>query len=249
VFEKHRREKMSWYNENYENYDANKKKQEEESLKEPSRFWMRAGDEGREIIFIDSTAFSFWEHVVYKDGSFKDRKYYTCCRDLDPKGCPLCDAGNKRYLITMFTIIDTTEWMDREGRVFKNLRRLLALKTEAAGVMRQIKKSRGGNLVGYKCLFMRSGDKSAGTGNHVNFIGEVDLNDEEFVYTNKDGKKFVPSAYDYKKIFAPKSRDELFRALRASSGEEEIPYNSGNGSDDPGNYTNANGEDDSDIPF
>lgn len=219
---------MSWYNENYENYEENKQREAEERVRLPGRFWMEADSEGKEIIFVDDRAFAFWEHVVYKDGNFSgEREYFTCCRETDPNGCPLCDAGNRRYYVTMYTIIDTTEWFDKKGNIRKNTRRLLALKGDSANIMRNIKKTRN-SLVGYKCLFMRTGKQSVATGNHVNFIAEVDLNDEEFLYTSpRDGKIYKPSAYEYEKLFKPLTRKEILRKLKARNDVDDVPYNQG----------------------
>jgi len=227
---------MSWFSEGYKDYKENKKIEEQERIKAPFRFFLSPGEK-RDIIFVDDRGFQFWEHVVYREpGNFRGpRDYYTCCERVYPKGCPLCAAANKRSYMTMYTILDTMEWEDKNGIIRKNSRKLLPLKGEASDIMESVsenlKLSGGKGLIGYRCTFKRGDERSISTGIHITGKNYVDLNDDEFLFVTQDKKKHRPQPFKYEEIFKPLPREKLIQILTTRSELDSVEY--GNSDDIP----------------
>jgi hypothetical protein len=147
------------------------------------RFWMPKNVE-KTIIFVTDghEAPVIWEHSGQIGGSW--RNWASC---LEPLGvpCGLCLYSNanrgawRRYKGRFFTVIDCSEFKDKQGRDRKNERRLLVAKKDTSEILKRKYLSRrdaGQTLSGamFK-VFRPDSEKSAGVGEDFEFVKMVDL--------------------------------------------------------------------------
>ena len=178
-----------WFSQNFQKISEDRK---------PFRFWMNPGD-AKDIVFVDDRAFSFKEHQVKLNGKWNN--FFTCTAPMGEK-CPLCEAKQPLYLVTMFTVIDTSEYTSSNGKVYKNTRKLLAVKPAIATVLQRKKKAQNESLVGCKFTVFRPTEKDSSAGSDFEFQSKIDLAE----YGN-------PQPFDYEQIFAPLTRRELLDVM------------------------------------
>ncbi len=194
------------------------------------RFWIKEGKETR-VIFIDGVPnYRFHEHQLPINGDF--RNWFTCLKDIDPKGCPLCDYAaahldakgkptHGRYLVGMFNVIDRTEWTDSDGKTHVDEVKLLPAKITMLKRFKKRAERYGGSLAGREFIVSRSSKKMANIGDDWEHTGEVDMS------------KFKIEPYDIKEVCAPKSHAELMKVVKSLGVEEVV----------------SSPEDDTDVPF
>ena len=200
----------TWFKSGNEGYEHAKKLQEEQQNQYgPMRFWLKPGNSAK-LTFLDSEGFYFNEHNLKIDGRWGH--YYTCTRDFSE--CPLCDAGEKPGYVCAYTVIDHSEYQSQKtGRTIKNQKKLLVVKPAVMNKLARRRETLEGNLS--YCLFMFSRDKKeeCSTGEDIEFIKRLDKRDilrfkpQE---GNMSDEEFL-APFDYMKLFAPKSVEELRR--------------------------------------
>lgn len=193
---------MSLFNRGYDDVDKIAEKEaERRNGDRVFRFWMPTGTTTR-IVFLDDVPPIYEEHQLQINGDWKN--WFTCLKQFG-KPCPHCEASSYAYTAGAYTIIDGTEWKDKQGNVHKNEKKLFVAKIDTLKKLKQISAKRGG-LRG--CVFevSRTGDKSPGTGDMFDF--EKKLTEEELVamFGKKDPKG--AQGYNYDEILAPKDAEE-----------------------------------------
>jgi hypothetical protein len=193
--------------------------------RKPKRFWLPKPEKGqrvpeREIIFLDENPFCFWEHQPMVNGQ-KWGNFFPCNQGVWP-GDPTCvmcqNRGIDRYYIGLYTIIDCTEFTI-EGKVFSNLRRILAAKLESIKLLRQKAITYKG-LVGKRFLASRTSERSARIGNVFDYMGDEQLErdpqsglmrlaDRKFWWTNREGVQLAPEPYNYQEVYAAETNANL----------------------------------------
>jgi hypothetical protein len=156
------------------------------------------------VIYLDDEGFSFQEHTVQNG---KRWEQFTCS---GPATCPLCQSGDKPYFVTLFTVIEMTEWVDARGQTHKNEKKIHALKSEAALVLMN-KKERWGGLKGKGVYLTRKGDKDPSSGSDFELMLHPQKN-TPMVY-KIDSSKPEHQAFEYASIFEPKSPEFIKTAL------------------------------------
>lgn len=151
-----------------------------------NRFWMPKGS-ARTIIFLSSgpDAVTIHEHQLNLHGNW--RNWYSC---LEPTGkpCPICQFHKennqfKRYKAMFFSVIDTTEFVDKRGNNRKDLKKILCAKRGVAEIIKRKYLARYENdedLRGAMFKVYRTNDdKSSSVGEDYEFIKMVDLSGYE----------------------------------------------------------------------
>ena len=112
------------------------------------------------------------EHKVTPHGS-KVPKYYVCVSRTET--CPLCESGNFASFVGLFAIIDTTVFVNAEGKKFQNKKKILAAK--GASIKKLAKKAAlaGGSLAGVVMDVSRSDSRSATVGDEFEVVGTFPL--------------------------------------------------------------------------
>lgn len=195
---------MSWYSQGQEAVVKQVEMYEERKKnRAPNRLWLPPNT-SRGVIFLDEEGFSFMEHNV-KNGNRWEQ--FTC---LGPNnGCPICAAGDKPYQITVFSIIDLSEWADKKGVIHKNEKIIHALKATNAFSLLE-KKKRWGGLIGTQVIVTRKDDKDSSAGSDF----EPGMNAGRIMKF-----KLNPTAneahrpFDYVQIYAPKTVEFIRQAL------------------------------------
>jgi len=218
---------MNWYT---TGADASKavdaEIEQQEQNRKPNRLWIPAGEE-KTIVFVDDSGFSFHEHQLKLNESW--RNWFTCLRNTG-KPCPLCTSGYGRYLATMYTVIDVDGYTDNQGNEKTKLPMLLVAKPQTAKILERKKKARGGSLAGAKFTVFRATQKDAGCGNDFEYVETIDPGT-----LVKDIKPF-----DYKELFKPMTEEQMKLILSGKQSNQSAAPNTG------GESTGFTAED---IPF
>lgn len=164
------------------------------------RFWIPDGGETR-ITFLDGelddegllSTVSYWEHQLKMNGHF--RNWFPCTQIEEP--CPICEGGEATpSLVSVFTIIDHSEWKDKNGNTHKNEKSLFVCKRETFKRLQKIAAKRGG-LAGITFEVSRTGDKSPNVGDSFDY--EEKSTPKELMEKYGLSKDEV-TPYDYEKV-------------------------------------------------
>lgn len=176
---------------------------------QPRRFWIPDGKE-TQITFLDGAldddglldAVTYWEHQLKINGNW--RNWFACTQLDEP--CPICDGTDSQpSLVSVFTIIDHTEWKDSNGKVHKDEKRLFVCKRETFRRLQKIAAKKGG-LVGVTFDVSRNGDKSPGVGDTFDFVDKRTL---KALAKELDLDKDAVTPYDYEEVIEYRSAKEL----------------------------------------
>lgn len=188
------------------------------------RFWVNKGEEAR-ITFIDGELNDqgvlmpprFYEHQLYLSGNWNN--FFVCPEKTNPESgqkCPICEGGDKPYLVAMFTILDHRTSKSKDGtKAYKDQPRLFPAKPASFELLNKLAQKRGG-LRGITFDAMRTtDDKSPAVGSTFDFVEKNKPEELEAKYTmsyEKDGKtvtvsKFVAAEYDKEIVY--RTEDEL----------------------------------------
>lgn len=162
------------------------------------RFYLKEGEEA-EIMFVDDSPFNVYEHKVELNG-----KWETLICTKEWQVCPICRAfpKNKSSFTVYLTIIDFRPYTKSDGKVIKLQKKLYGAKFNMPKVLYDLNKRLKG-LSSVLCKVKRYDAKSPSSGDYIEAIKRV-----------KDPLKLVGSKedltpYDYEKVFAPFTDDEL----------------------------------------
>lgn len=146
------------------------------------RFFMK-DDEERRITFLDGELTedgildvgTYYEHSLMLNGTLE---HFVCTADVDEtQPCPLCEAGHKRSLVGVMTVLDHTPYTiqsgPNKGQVRQNTKRLYVAKNTTLEILRKIAVKREG-LAGCTFDVSRIGDKSPAVGNQFDFVEKFD---------------------------------------------------------------------------
>lgn len=135
------------------------------------RYWMK-NDSENEITFLDGdlNENGILSEVCYDEHALKIgndyNNFFPCTADEEP--CPLCAGNAKKSFVAVFTVIDHSKWVDKEGNQRQNEKRLFVAKMDTIKYLRKQAIKRGG-LTGCRFEVSRTGDKSAAVGNNFEF--------------------------------------------------------------------------------
>ena len=134
------------------------------------RFWMPPETEKKVMFLTANPEIFLYEHNFRLGKSW--RNWATCLRMLNLP-CPMCEAGINCYECAPFTIIDMSEYTDKQGKVHVNEKRLLMAKSATwAKLARQHRKlqEKGKSLQGAVYTIARfTGQKSSSVGDEFDF--------------------------------------------------------------------------------
>lgn len=202
---------------NSRGYDAFSEKEKEIEAKQSrtfiNRFWLPS-DGTSKIVFLDDNPPIVEEHQIQIDGDW--RNWFTCLRMVG-ESCPICDKlDSKPYTVGFYTVLDTTEWKDKQGRVHKNEIKLFPAKFKTLQVLKRLSAKRG-SLDG--CMFevYRSSSDAPNTGDVFDF--EKKLSMDEILAMNPEAKPL-----NYAEILEPKSSSEMLDVLRKATKKSSSSY-------------------------
>ena len=150
-------------------------KQEMNSKGKVSRYWLKDGTDGQ-VTFLDGGITDgvldipfFYEHNINMNGKWGN--FFICTQDEEP--CPVCEGGATPSYVGVLTVIDHSEYTSKkDGKVYKDQRRMFVAKRETIKILQKIAVKRGG-LRGCKFDVSRTGDKSASVGNVFDFTDKT----------------------------------------------------------------------------
>lgn len=181
------------------------------------RLWIPAGG-STTFTFLDTEGFFFKEHNYFHKGSWLN--WETCIQDIGEEECPFCEDGVRIYYECVFTVIDHARYESKKtpGKIITNTKKLLVLRSTARKKILRKKEQLEGNLTYAKFSTHRDDRKECSTGEDFEFIER--LTKEQVMAmapTEFMGQAITPETwiqpYDYPKLFAPKTHDQLRRAL------------------------------------
>ena len=190
------------------------------------RFWMKIGEKGVRITFVDGDLDKdgflvpprYFEHSPMINGKVE---HYVCPEKSNPASgeiCPICASGDRPALVAAFTVIDHREFKStkEDGKIHKDRPKLLIAKGQSFELLAQIAQKRGG-LAGCTFEVSRIGEKSAQIGSMFDFEQKTPIAVlmDLYTYVTKDPKtnaestvcNFVPADYESEIIY--RSGDQL----------------------------------------
>jgi hypothetical protein len=140
------------------------------------RFWLKENEE-KVVTFLDgdlgpdgSLQFvSFHEHNLQVNGQWQQ---FICTKDVEP--CPLCNTGEKSSYMGVFTVINHSPYVIKNGpnagKVLKDFRSLYAATFTTLQKLRHFASKRNG-LTGWRVEISRMADKDPKVGSMFQFMG------------------------------------------------------------------------------
>jgi len=141
-------------------------------------FYLKAGED-REVTFLDGDLVPedgsldipmFWEHGIKIAGKWTR---IPCLEQFD-ESCPLCEGGNHPYYIGLLTVIDHTSHEGKDGKIYKDQRKLYACKRITYRQLQKIAGKKEG-LAGCRFEISRSNDRVASVGDMFDFESKNDV--------------------------------------------------------------------------
>lgn len=191
--EKNQKE-LSWFKRGEEGFTAKRQSNMiAQSRKERGihRFWLKAGEEAV-LIFCDDEPFFIYEHNLEIGNTWGN--FITCVKELKP--CPICDRGFKSTYTAYFTVVDTRGFTKKDGTKVKESLVLYPAKGASILKLEDIKKKRK-SLVGLAIKVKRYTKEEPNCGSDFEVLKKVNTS------------KINTKPYDYVKILAPLSEEEL----------------------------------------
>lgn len=162
-------------------------------------------DNEARIVFLDSVGFFVREHNIEIDGKYGN--HVTCVSDFAP--CEVCTQnGNKPIYTCYFTVIDTRKFVRKDGTVSARRRVLFPAKGSAIDVIENLKK-RHGDLRGLVVDVKRVGDRDPNCGRDFEVVLTKDRKAGRVDPAKKFPEKDESKPYDYMKVLAPPTVEEL----------------------------------------
>ena len=199
---------MSWFKTGEEGIKEKKRLDKEAELRKEKyvpRFWLKKGEKAR-VIFLDDEGFYCHVHQLNIGGSWDN--YITCTNEFKP--CPLCEDGNRPTFVGHYSIIDLREYTKKDGTVVKYSKRIFPAKSSVIQRLYDLKKKYG-TLVGRMFEITRY-DNDPNCGGSVDYIGKVKGFETKF-------SKEERTPFDYKKVLAPPTDEELKQLGFSTTGE------------------------------
>lgn len=200
-----------------------------ELSRQPKRFFVPKPVKGqpvpeKQIIFVDDNPLCFWEHAPIVNGE-KYGNYFPCNQGIWPgdPSCIMCQNRIERYYIGLWTVIDCSEFVF-EGKVYKNMKRIVAAKLDSIKLLRQKSQNYGNanrpGLVGKRFLVSRTSQRAARIGNVYDYLRDEDvhrdpktgaliLSDRQYWYTDREGQQHPPTAFNYRETYQALPNAEL----------------------------------------
>lgn len=206
---------MSWYSTQAEDVSKAAHEQREERARNMiGRLWVKPLSTVP-IVVCDKDYFNFWEHEIYFVAS-KERSHYTCLQKIG-QHCPICayteinGKGNENspikislWRVTVFTVIDFTEWTDKKGVKHTKQKRLWVLKPDSAELLiKKVNDRWGGSIYLKSILVSRKDNKDAASGSDF----ELEMRNGAIVNRDMTGIDIAP--YNYAELFKPLSADKI----------------------------------------
>lgn len=184
--------------------EVQKAREQMKSMFRPE-FWLKEDGDSAKIIILDKEPFNVMMHQVNLRGKFKK---YTCIK----KNCPLCKVDEPRF-VSVYRIIDTRSYEDKNKKVHKNVERYYEIGTKAMAQVESLEED--GNFYG-KIIKVKRVGKGAKTSYAITYVGDPE----------KRYKPALKPLEDYK----PKSMDELqmlAELLGAKEDDQDEPTGKG----------------------
>ena len=190
----------------------------EEQARSPyrNRFWLPENKSAKMTFldgFMDKTGLlqtvSYWEHQVELNGTW--RNWFVCVSEEEP--CPICEERSRPSFVSVFTVIDHSQFTDGEGHLREHERKLFIAKKDTFKLLQQMASNRGG-LAGNQFEVSRIGSKAAAVGSNFDFIRKYKYEELLAECTGmkpkgEDGDKKVARPYEYERIILYKKAHEL----------------------------------------
>lgn len=185
--------------------------QERDTNNAARRFFLKPGGSAK-ITFLDSDGFGFLEHNLKLEGRWGN--YYTCLRDFSE--CPICDSGFKPSFVMVWTVIDHSKYIsERTGKEYRNMKKLFVAKQSVINRIKRRKESLDGDLTFALFDIRRDKREECATGEDIEYIKRLTADDILKLKPDGVNDKEWLQPFDYMKIFAPKSVEELRRLMNA----------------------------------
>lgn len=168
---------VSWMKTGADSAELAKKEAEEAQRRKEEqgkmfRFWLDKGEECL-VTFVDGDLDKqgflqpprWYEHQMFLNNSWNN--HFVCPEKTNPESgdkCPICEDGDRAYLVAAFTVIDHREFKGKNDKVYKDTAKILIAKSQSFEQLNKLATKLKG-LAGQTFDVSRSkGDKSPAIG-------------------------------------------------------------------------------------
>lgn len=182
--------------------EAFNKIRQEEVLKQSQanavpRFYLKPNEQA-DVIFVDSEGFMVYRHAIKRGDLFHE---ITCLGDM----CPLCMAGERRFPVVFFTVIDTRPYTKPDGTTVKYTKKLLGAKRQLAMQIFDFIETYG-NLSRAKATLKRYTENDASNG----IILKWDMEGNKLKrYNIQSLGEYFTTPFNYMEILKPPTKEFL----------------------------------------
>jgi len=177
-------EKVAWYSRGKTGIDS--EKQRRQDSEKPRRFWLPPG-KGNNCVFLDDESFNVYEYNWFANNSWMN--WATKSPDADAEAV-FREKGLNPYFCAYRTIVNCTEWEDKQGKKHNYELQFLPAKNDTAQLIERRREHHEG-LVGKMFTITRNeGDRTTSAGDDYVFKKDVDIN-EMLPYVMYKGNKFI----------------------------------------------------------
>ena len=209
-----------WYRTGKEGEERSKEfvKERYEKSATSYRFYLKPGNEAK-VTFLDSKGFYLAEHNLKIGGRWGN--YYTCLQEFD--NCPLCDSGSNPSYICVYTVIDHSKYESKKtpGKIITNQKRLMVVKSRAHDKLKDRRDNQAdGDLTYGVFRFKRYTKEECSTGEDILFVKKLPVEVlQKFIPADlpQEEREDYLKPFDYMKLFAPKTAEELRRVVGAAA--------------------------------
>ena len=176
----------------------------------------------------------YYEHQLHLNGNWKN--WFVCVGTEE--SCPICEGGKEPAYVMALSVIDHSKFKSKkDGKEYKNQRRLFVFKRDTLKLLISLAKMQGGNLAGLTFNVSRSDEeRSANVGDDFDFQGKSSM----AALQKRYGEEANP--YDYEKALPYVNAAEL-RKMGFGSGKR-VGEETGVTEASPAQDTDSSGDDD-----
>lgn len=159
-----------------------------ESMYGPKRFFLKEGQKAK-VVFLDDEPACIHEHNPKINGKWD--QYFTCIKESNPDNpvcCEILGHDTRRY-VGYFTIVDCTQFKDKNGNIHQFEVKLLPCRLQSLKLFQSKKDDKDGRLKGRIYNVNRSDKKQQNIGNDWDYDKDVESWDKLFAVANYKGKK------------------------------------------------------------
>jgi hypothetical protein len=203
-----------WFQEGAAGRKMAEQKAKEQKLRYESQLpWTFRVDVGARVpaTFLDDA----WFYLNIHDVQLPGDKFYTpvtCIQDVDT--CPVCVSSKLSSYVLITTILNHSKYKTKKGEELQHYKQLAMFKGTALTNLQYRREDLKGSIKFHCFKFARGKEKECRTGSDITYFkkftpANMKLFIPKDIISDTEKAKDFLAPYNYEKLFAPKSIEEL----------------------------------------